>query len=227
MTAAKSSATEADQEQSAAQPLPAWIRWGRFIVPVLMLALLGGALFLRANATPRELKGGALVPGRQLAADFSLVDQFGQPQQLSSFRGKPVALTFLYTNCIDVCPLIAWNMGQAYAQLGADAKNVQLLAVSVDPEHDTPAQIRAFSDQRQLTDKWRYLTGNRPVLEDVWKAYGLPVQTGDTLANGAEEIEHAAPTLLIDKHGYVRALLPVDFTAETLADNFRVLLAEQ
>jgi protein SCO1/2 len=190
-----------------------------------MLLLLGGAVYLKLAATPRELKGGMIFPGNQLGADFSLIDQFGETRQLSDFRGKPVALAFLYTNCIDVCPLIAWNMGVAYDQLGSDADRIALLAVSVDPEHDTQAQIKTYSDQRQLTNKWHYLTGNRAVLESVWQKYGMQVQPAQG-GPAPNLVEHAAPTLLIDKRGFVRMALPYDFEAETLRDNLKVLLAE-
>src|SRR4051812_3887778 len=99
------------EEPSGIEPLPSWIIWGRWAVPLIALLLIGGLAFTRfKGAAPKELIGGAVVNGRQLAPDFTLVNQFGEPQQLSTFRGKPVALTFIYTNCIDVCPLIAYNM---------------------------------------------------------------------------------------------------------------------
>src|SRR5690242_17578190 len=90
-----------------AAPLPSWIRWGRWILPLAVLIFIGGALTLRAHSGPRELRGGAIASSRQLAPDFTLTDQFGKTGQLTDFRGKPVALTFIYTNCADVCPLIA------------------------------------------------------------------------------------------------------------------------
>ncbi len=219
-------------------PLPAWIRWGRWGVPLVALLLIGGVVaFTRSQSSvPLEFKGGAVVSSRQQAPDFTLTDHNGQTQQLSSFRGRPVALTFVYTNCIDICPLIAWNMHLAYEQLGGDANKIALLAVTVDPERDTPAQMRAFSETRQLTNQWHFLTGVRPALERVWRAYGIQTQGVDSDGNVIPEsdianakpaqIEHAAPMFLIDKQGNVRMLLPIDFAPETLVHNMKVLLAE-
>jgi len=211
-------------------------------MPLVALLIVGAFTAARfgvpgIKSAPRELKDAAIANGRPPAPDFTLTNQLGQQESLSSFRGKPVAMTFIYTNCADVCPLIAWNMHLAYDQLGNDAKNVALVAVSVDPEHDSPAQIRAFSDERQVTSQWHFFTGGRPALEDVWRAYNIPAQAVDAAGNplpqgsdlsaaSPEEIEHAAPMYLIDKQGRLRAMMPVNFEADTLANNLRVLLAE-
>lgn len=72
-----------------------------------------------------------------------------------------MALTFLYTNCPDVCPLIAANLHETYKQLGDQAKQVGIVAVTVDPEHDTTDRVRQFSDQRGLTNQWLFMTGSR------------------------------------------------------------------
>jgi protein SCO1/2 len=243
MTVQKQAATVNPETRKSKQPasnspaLPAWILWGRWIAPLVLLLILGGVAYGRFHPTARELKGGAIIAGRQPAPDFVLTDQNGESVQLSSFRGKPVALTFIYTNCADVCPLIAWNMHLAYQSLGSDAKNVSLLAVSVDPEHDTQAQLKAFSDQRQLTNEWHFMTGIRPVLEQVWRSYhidaipvdsgGQPLPQGTDLSSATpEQIEHASPTFLLDKGGNVRMMLPIDFTPDTLEYNLRVLLGD-
>ncbi len=237
---ASNRAAQGDRSADAAAPpiptLPAWLRIARWGVPLIGILLIAGFAYARFRPAPSQLTGGAVVTGRQLAPDFTLTDQFGQPQALSGFHGKAVALTFIYTNCTDVCPLIAWNMHLAYQQLGDQAKNVALVAVTVDPERDTPAQVRAFSDQRELTYQWWFLTGSRPALEQVWRAYGIqaqaydasgtPIPESDVSQATPEEVEHAAPTFLIDKQGYVRVLLPIDFTADTLASDLRILATE-
>ncbi len=64
-------------------------------------------------------------------------------------RGKLVLLTFLYTNCPDVCPLITQNLNEALQMLGAKRDDVRVLAVSVDPEGDTPSRLT--STRRPIT----------------------------------------------------------------------------
>ena len=62
--------------------------------------------------------------------------------RLSSYKGRPVALPFLYTNCADVFPLIAANLHEAYRKLGDQATRVGIVAVTVDPEHDSVETAR-------------------------------------------------------------------------------------
>ena len=152
-----------------------------------------------------------------------------------------LSLTFLYTNCPDVCPLIAANLHESYKQLGDQAQNVGILAVTVDPVNDTVDQMRQFSDARGLTDEWSFMTGSPTALDSVWQAYGILAQPVD--ANGKpisavaqkqaqglvpqpSDIEHSAPVFLIDKSGALREMLPVDFTPATLVTDFKILLAE-
>jgi protein SCO1 len=222
----------------------AWI-WSRWILGALALAAVIGlseSLFSwRFRSAPTQLVGGAIINDRPAAPDFTLSDQFSATDTLSALRGRPIALTFLYSNCPDVCPLIAANLHETYKQLGNLAQQVQLMAVTVDPEHDTTDKIRQFSDQRGLTNEWLFLNGSRDQLASVWSAYHITAQP-DTPApkpvSPAEQqearglppapdiVEHSAPIFLIDKQGAIRAMLPVDATPDTLATDLRVLLNE-
>ena len=78
--------------------------------------------------------------------------------RLSDFRGSWVAVAFLYTHCPDVCPLIAQNLNAALAK----ARDLRVVAVSVDPKGDTPAAVRAFMRSRRLPGSFHYLIGSRP-----------------------------------------------------------------
>jgi protein SCO1/2 len=206
-----------------------------------VVAVVAGVVLWQTRSAPRQLVGGASVDGAPPAPDFALNDQLGRPRQLSELRGKPIALTFLYTTCPDVCPVIAANLHQTYRQLGDQASNIALVAVTVDPEHDTLDQVRAFSDQRSLTNEWYFLVGERPRLERIWQAYGIVAQpvdsTGRPVSPGVQSelrglpaqpaaVEHSAPVFLIDKSGVLREMLPVDVTPDTLTADFRILLAE-
>ena len=174
---------------------------------------------------------------------FALVDQRGQPVSLADLRGQAVALTFIYTSCPDVCPLIATKMRDAYERLSSDDRSrVALVAITVDPERDTAEALRAFTAQHDLADtpQWYALTGERAALASVWKSYGI--EPGDFLheANHAEghatvPAEHqaaASPEMLahtdaiyfIDPEGRERALLRGDAAPEAIAQNLQVLI---
>jgi protein SCO1 len=205
--------------------------WGALAL-VLVLAA-AGVYVVKGRATPAQLVGGAIANPPQPAPVFTLTDQFGKTRGLSDLRGKPVALTFVYTHCPDVCPVISANMHQAYKQLGDRASQVGMVAVTVDPENDDVNQVHSFSDKLSLTDEWYFLTGSRPQLEAVWASYGISAQavksqgSAAALAQSPEVIEHAAPVFLIDKQGRVRAMLPVDVTADIIAQDLGVLLSER
>jgi len=205
----------------------------------MVLVLIGSMYFYQHRAVTQPLVGGAIADPPGSAPDIALPDQFGRTQSISGLRGKPVALTFVYTNCTDVCSLISANLHEAYKQLGSRASQVGIVAVTVDPENDTQEQVRGFSDKFGLTNEWFFLTGTRPQLEKAWASYGIdaqkvkaqmqtPVAPGTQAAAGSPEvIEHAAPVFLIDKKGLVRAMLPTDVSAADIAHDLGVLLAER
>jgi protein SCO1 len=148
---------------------------------------------------PAKLDGTALETTR--APDFALTDQDGKTVRLSALRGKAVLVTFLYTHCPDVCPLIATNLGLALRRLGPKAAGVRALAVSVDPKGDTAASVRGFVRSHRLPPQFRYLRGTKAELTKVWRAYHIAAQ-----ATPEDIVNHSAYTLLVDRNGDERAL---------------------
>ena len=179
------------------------------------------ALVFATACAPTKLTGTELQPID--APDFTLTDGLsGQAVRLSSLRGTVVALTFLYTSCPDVCPLTASNFRRAQGMLGRDAATVSFVAVSVDPERDTPNATQEFSRAHDLADSWRYLVGGRAQLQPVWAAYGIASSAG----SGAATVVHNDAIYLIDKRGRERALLHSTDSSEDLAKDLRLLLGE-
>ena len=207
------------------------IRWAALTLVLLLAAV--GLIFYQTRVSARQLVGGAIADPPQPAPDFTLMDQSGQSRSLSGLAGKPVALTFVYTNCPDVCPLISAHFHEAYQQLGKLGPQVGMIAVTVDPEHDDVNQVRSYSDKLGLTNEWFFLTGSRSQLQAVWASYGIDAQqvrnqmAATAQAASPETIEHSAPVFLIDKLGRVRAMLPVDVSSDDIAADLRFLLAER
>jgi protein SCO1 len=116
---------------------------------------------------------GLLTPVRQ-APSLSLRNYLGQPVNLASYRGKAVLVTFLYTNCPDICPLITSNLRVAQNVMGSKvASKVQIIAVSVDPKGDTPKAVGRFLARHEMTGRMQYLVGSAHELAAVWKAWGV------------------------------------------------------
>jgi protein SCO1/2 len=129
-----------------------------------------------------------------------------------------VALTFLYTTCPDVCPLTASQFRSAQRELKADASRVTFIAISVDPDRDTPRAVQEFSAAHGLGTNWYYLVGGRAQLSPVWAAYGIGVQEGSTA------VSHNDAVYLIDARGRERVLLHSEDLARDLTDDLRALV---
>ena len=192
---------------------------------LLIVALAAGAC---GDGEPK-LPGTSL--GGQPAADFRLTDAEGRTVSLSEFKGRVVALTFLYTECPDVCPVIAQRLGQALAELGKDAGKVGVLVVSVDPEGDTPASAHAFMQRHGLSGPGRhYLLGDVGTLAPVWLAYGVgsvAIASGERAPGAPQQfgrIGHTDVIYLIDRDGRKQTLLRGDATAAEIARGLRTLL---
>jgi len=178
---------------------------------VLTLTSLGLATalwWLEETRTDSSQEGVVELDARP-APDFTLVDQDEQPVQLSALRGKVVVLTFLYTSCPDICPLTAQKLATAFDQLEpSQQREVAILAVTVDPEQDTPARLRQYLDANGLSGKLAFLTGDQSTLEQVWSAYGIGVMKQPLAGNPkAYTVGHTTVTYVIDKEGYQRVLL--------------------
>jgi protein SCO1 len=160
---------------------------------------------------------------KNAAPDFTLTDGItGKSLTLSSLRKSTIALAFLFTRCPDVCPLTAGQFRAAQRSLGDDASKVEFVAVSVDPEGDTPAAVREFSERHDLRDRWHYLIGSRAQLERVWVLYGV----GAFASSGARAVEHNDAIYLIDARGRERALLHSSDPPNWLVDDLRALIRE-
>ncbi|HZS79236.1 MAG TPA: SCO family protein [Ktedonobacteraceae bacterium] len=195
------------------------------LLVVLVVAILSLRNSTGETATPTPSANQSGLQGTDLgsvpAPDFHLKDQFGKPVSLSQFIGKPVVVTFLYTHCPDVCPLIAEKLHAARLALGSDASRVVMLAISVDPKGDTQTTALNFSQTHKMADYWHYLIGTREQLAPVWSAYAIDAQTYTATTS-----THTSAVYVIDKQGRERVLLDQDFTTTQLVNNLKILLKE-
>lgn len=190
------------------------------VIIVTLTQQNGGTLagLFGAKTNTAALGGSDLGGGP--APDFRLTDQLGQQVALSQFKGKPVVLTFLYTNCPDACPLTAEKLHTTTQMLGTDAQHVGILAVSTDPDRDTIAAAQQFSKEHQMQNSWHYLVGTREVLTPIWSSYNIFAQSSQ------QSVSHSLGIYLIDKQGKERVFLGNDFTPTQLTEDLKTLLKE-
>jgi protein SCO1 len=187
------------------------------------IALLGIALLVGCGgghgsrlAAPQTLDGNAPAP------DFALRNANGRVVRLSQFRGGAVLLTFVYSHCADVCPLIVEKLKAAQGQLGRRARGVQILAVSVDPRGDTPRAVRAFLRAHRMTGRMEYLLGSRRELARVWRRYGIAVDATPE----DREVGHSATVVGITATGRRRTLYPATFRPAWIVHDVPLLAAQ-
>jgi protein SCO1/2 len=172
---------------------------------------------LRADLLPADLDGAA-------APAIRLRDARGGVLDSRTLAGHPYLVTFVYTRCPDLCPVIGSEIAGALRDLGPRANAVTVLAVSVDPRHDDPAAARRWLRERGLGGRQaHYLLGTRAQLTPVWRAWYV-VAPGATLA---DPTAHAAGVWLVDARGRLRgrwsggeSIAPGD-----IAHDLRALLA--
>jgi protein SCO1/2 len=185
---------------------------------LVCVAALAATVLAAGGGEPDGGSGfhGALMPEGVRAPDFRLRNQDGEPVSMRSLRGRPVAVTFLYTHCKDTCPAQAQTLRGALDLLGHD---VPALAIAVDPPRDTPDSARAFLSKQRALGRVDFVLGDREQLRPLWKGFAIAPQTVTT--------EHQSRFTLVDKRGFQRIGYPgSQATPEHLAHDLRLLERE-
>ena len=183
-------------------------------------ALLGGGLVHAADNT--TLIAGVFTPPRA-APEFSLRASDGGELHLAEYRGKVVLLAFGYSSCHEVCPVTLSILAHERQKLGADANDVQVVYVTVDPERDDVARMHQFL---ALFDKSFVGGSGQPgELAAVRKQYGISATRHDTFDGYV--IAHSSFVYLIDRRGMLRALMPFGHGVDDFAHDMKLLVDER
>lgn len=163
---------------------------------------------------------GGIISPRRTAPALSLKDIDGRRVDIRDLRGHPVLVTFVYSHCPDVCPLIMSNLRIVRHDAGALGKQMRVIAVSVDPKGDTPTAVRAFLKARRVQGFVSYLIGSRAQLEPVWSAW----QVAQRVPKGNPElVEHSALIYGITASGQLATAYPVGFKPDAIARDLPLL----
>ena len=136
-----------------------------------ILAVLLVALVLTGTATAYN--------GKQLAREAvdigPLTDQNGEQYALTTDTNGVVVVSFIFTRCPDVCPMLTQSLIAVEASLtDEEREDVTFVSISVDPNHDTPEVLKEYSER--MGAAWPHLTGSMEELEDVWATFAVVVQ---------------------------------------------------
>jgi len=167
-----------------------------------------------------------VVRAGQEFPDFTLVDQQSQRVRLQEFRGKVVAISFMYTRCAlpNFCYRLSNNLGRLQnrfrQRLGRD---LVLLTITFDPVHDRPEQLALYAKNWKADPKgWHFLTGTEQAIREVCDRADVDYYTDEGL------LSHSLHTLVIDREGkLVTNLEGNNFSEQQLGDLVQVVLEQK
>jgi protein SCO1/2 len=193
----------------------------RRIGTILILAALVLPQFALGHQAGEEKRLPVIGP----APPFALTSQDGKTVTLLALRGKVLAVTFIYTSCPDICPLLTEKMAQVQDDLGAIfGSKVVFVSITLDPEHDTPQVLKEYAQLfGAKPEGWVFLSGSPDAIRDVTRRYGVYF---DKRPDGS--VDHTQLTTLIDGDGQMRVqYLGARFDTEEFRHDLMSLLERE
>lgn len=198
---------------------PAVHRWRRCLP-----GLLAAALLLPA-CTERPAFRGTDVSNVDWGRDFTLVSHQGPPVSTEAFRGKVLILFFGYTHCPDICGPTLAKLAALQKELGPEAERVQVLFVTVDPERDTPEQLRRFVPP--FNPRFIGLTGTPDQIAAVARDYKVGYTGNPAEPAASPTIAHSESIFVRDPTGRLRLLFRNEVPMADMAHDIRLLLKSE
>jgi protein SCO1/2 len=200
-----------------------------FIILIIGIALAIGIWRDNQDITPKESAqmftslplsvGTALQPHR--LPEFTLTDMNGNAFTNQSLKEHWSFIFFGYTHCPDVCPTTLGSLKQISQRLGNGA-NVQFLFISIDPEHDTPNQLKTFLQQAKFhPTSFIGLTGDKAKIKQLANVIGIHVAENQDKTVSTEHIEHGGSILLINPEGKLAAIFTSTDKPNAIVKDFK------
>jgi protein SCO1/2 len=183
-------------------------------------------LKLIENASSAHPPSADVLHAGDSVPDFRLTDQHQQSVSLSQFRGKIVALTFIYTRCPlpDYCVRLSNNFGVLQRRFkNRMGRDLVLLTVVIDPVHDQPAELESYARSWKADSRsWHFLTGSVADIQRICRSFDMSFYPDEAL------FVHSFHTVVINRYGRLAANLEGNnFTAQQLGDLVEVLAARK
>jgi protein SCO1 len=163
------------------------------------------------------------VSGADFARDFSLTDHNGKSRSLADFKGRVVVVFFGFTHCPDICPTTLGELALALKKMGADAKDIQVLFVTIDPERDTQQALAQYVTT--FDPGFLGLRGSPEETQAIAKEFKVVSQKQG--AGESYSMDHSAGAYLFDPRGRLRLYATPGQKADALAHDIKLLLAKQ
>ena len=141
----------------------------------IIIIVMASSIFTVAGCS-RDSAGSAAA--ESVLTDAKLVDQNGNSVALTSLKGKPMVVDFIYTSCPGPCLMETAKLANVALRLGSDiGSKVTIVSISVDPEHDGPKQLLDYSRQQGADAKgWYFVTGGPAEIDQALAGFKLSRQ---------------------------------------------------
>ena len=152
---------------------------------------------------------------------FALVDQAGAVVKSESLRGRAVVVSFVFTTCVEACPLITAQLARTQTRVRSEKLDdrVRFVSITLDPMTDRPEVLRRYADGYGIDlTTWHFLTGASDDVGRVVRAFGLS-------AVAHERIVHGSLVVLVDREGRIaERRTDLELDTERLVVSLRKLL---
>ena len=169
----------------------------------------------------RTLRSSQAVIGQQVS-DFTLLDREGRPIRLSSYRGKPLLVSFIYTACFQVCPLTTRALQKAVEAgrnvFGTNQYNV--ISIGFNQPFDTPQALKAFALQHRIDQpNWEFLSPHASIIEQLGREFGF------SFVATPAGFDHVLQVTLLDAEGRIyRQIYGDELNADSLGEPLKQLM---
>ena len=162
------------------------------------------------------------ITGADFAREFELTSHHGQSVRLADFKGKVVVLFFGFMHCPDVCPTTLSELNVVMERLGANAKHVQVLFVTVDPERDTLENLSSYMGA--FNPDFLGLSGTADEIATVTQEFKVIYQKVEGSMSDTYSVDHSAGTYVFDGDGQVRLFVPYGANPDELTSDILQLI---
>lgn len=200
-----------------------WLTPLIFVVTLLVVAG-GGAVATGLIQLGGSQPNGVTLDPPKAITNVPLVSADNPTVHLTDFRDKIVVLYFGYTFCPDACPMTLTELARAREELGKQADEVQVIMVTVDPERDTPEYLREYVTR--FDPSFIGLTGEMEDLREIASSLGIYFEKQERGSAGGYLVDHTTSTLVLNRDGDLRLVMPFGLSAKEIAHDLRWALKD-
>jgi len=160
-----------------------------------------------------------MLPKLLAVPEFQFLNQEGKELTSRDLLEQVTLVNFIFTKCPTVCPILTQTMKEISSR--TTNPRIHFLSISVDPEHDTPAVLKAYAEKQGADlSRWNFLTGPLDRISDaVIKGFKMtlikePKKNAQKEVEDLYDITHGEHFVLVDKDGYIRAFRAIQTEAD-------------